>query len=92
MSKDLYEKSLNKYNNKEKVLNKWIELNKRLNKNKDSIYYSRTILDAQGLVEYVIDNVLKDEKGNINQFHRVRNASRHSGRRQAGGTTGRTSG
>ncbi|AGX41944.1 serine/threonine-protein kinase [Clostridium saccharobutylicum] len=65
MRKESYEKSLNKYSNKETVLNKWIELNKRLNKNKDSIYYSRTILDAQGLVEYVIDNVLKDENGNI---------------------------
>lgn len=63
MRKESYEKSLNKYSNKETVLNKWIELNKRLNKNKDSIYYSRTILDAQGLVEYVIDNVLKDEMG-----------------------------
>lgn len=65
MDKESYEKSLNKYSNKETVLSKWIELNKRLNKNKDSIYYSRTILDAQGLVEYVIDNVLKDENGNI---------------------------
>ncbi|GKX67631.1 serine/threonine-protein kinase [Inconstantimicrobium mannanitabidum] len=65
MGKELYEKSLNKYSDKETVLKKWIELNKRLNKNKNSTYYSRTILDAQGLIEYVIDNVLKDENGNI---------------------------
>lgn len=65
MAEDFFKKSLDKYSNKKAVLDKWVDLNKRLNRNKDSSYYSRTILDAQSLMEYAVANIIKDENGNV---------------------------
>lgn len=85
---EIKEESLNKYSDKDEVLRKWIQLNKKLNKNKDTMYYNGVIIEAIALVETIVDNMLKDDinvysnkdrKGNNVNFYDKINALRNKG-------------
>ncbi|MBL4933172.1 protein kinase domain-containing protein [Clostridium paridis] len=60
-TKEIKAQSLERYNNKHEVTRKWISLNKKLNPNRDNRAYNGLIIEAISIMEYVIENILKDE-------------------------------
>ncbi|MCY6369924.1 serine/threonine-protein kinase [Clostridium ganghwense] len=60
-TRSIKEQSLKKYKSKDEVTKKWVVLNKKLNPNKTHMYYNGLIIEAVGVIEYVIENTLKED-------------------------------